>query len=216
MSVLRKDERRLVTALLCGPLLICDASSAAAEPTQPSASSPAAPDFLRLTPIPLAKLALPGRTSITLAATIRDARVGLTADATSQRAFSRLSPIGQVDWDDGSRPLGEISSVRYGAGALTLVSKPRLGRWRPYVGAGLSYHFEKHSTPLRNFEVKDSLGPVFESGLEFQMLRSGRLFADAKKGFFTSNVIGEVQGVRSITASRFNPLILTLGAAARF
>lgn len=213
MSVSRRGASRVGSVLLLSPLLIGNVSQAAAQPSSTAASSEA-PDFLALLPIPLAKLALPDHASAAVVATIIAARAGPIIYLPPQPAFAGQMRLGP--WNDGSRPLGEIYPVRYGAGAVTLVSKLMRGPWRPYLGAGLSYRFEKHTTPLRNYKVEDSFGPVFQAGLELEMPHYGRLFADAKKGFFKSSVIGEVRGMRSTTVSRYDPVILTAGTAVRF
>ena len=111
--------------------------------------------------------------------------------------------------------LGELGKVRYGPAILTAdYHFPKLGAWRPYVGAGAAYAIilKNYDAAASHLGVHNSWGFVLEGGAEHQLSRNLALFVDVKEVWLAVNAHGSLNGVVPFTAHvNLNPTIVSVG-----
>lgn len=89
--------------------------------------------------------------------------------------------------------LPKLGEVRYGPTAFTMQYHPTVsGRFRPYVGAGISYMivFDEKDGAFENLNVKNDLSLAFEVGTDILLGKDWGLFLDVKKAFLRPGVTG--------------------------
>src|SRR5262249_53669604 len=130
-----------------------------------------------------------------------------------------IPPKASVAGSDSIAQAGTLAKATFGPAALTahyhLRSVPYV---KPYLGAGVTYCivFSTEDGSLMNASVDPAFGAVFQGGFDVPLGDRWGLFADAKFVLLSTTVTGTFAGMPTSTDLTLNPLVITLGAAARF
>lgn len=115
--------------------------------------------------------------------------------------------------------LPKLGEVTYGPTAFTLqYHLARSGRFRPYVGAGVSYMivFDTKDGAFQNLEVDNDLAPALEAGAEVMITNRMGLFGDIKKAWLRPATRGTFMGQPVDVKTKLDPWVFTGGLAFRF
>lgn len=117
-------------------------------------------------------------------------------------------------------PQGILRKVKYG----TVMAGGRyhplhLGRFEPYVGAGVSYTtiFKTHSGSMLALDVKDNVGPYLQAGARVRIADHVSAFADFRKTWQAFDTDGVVAGGIPVhTRINPDPIGATVGMSYSF
>lgn len=115
--------------------------------------------------------------------------------------------------------LPKLGEVTYGPTAFTLQYHPtRSGRFRPYVGAGVSYMivFDTNDGAFQDLEVENDLALAFEAGTDIMIGRKWGLFLDIKKAMLRPKATGTFQGAPVEVSAKLDPWVFSGGVSFRF
>lgn len=121
----------------------------------------------------------------------------------------------EIDIESTPGPAERLGSLECLPLNLTLQYYPvRSERWHPYVGLGanLTVAWEK-SGVLDTFDVKPSVGPTVQIGLDYDLGDAASLNFDIRWNTFTSDI--QYNGER-FTELKIDPLSLGFGVSFRF
>lgn len=114
---------------------------------------------------------------------------------------------------------GTLAKTTYGPAVLAahyhLRSLPYV---KPYLGAGITYAiiFDTEDGAMTDASVDPAFGAVFVGGVDVPLGDRWGLFADAKLVRLSVTANGNFAGMPATTDLTLNPLVITLGASARF
>jgi outer membrane protein len=115
--------------------------------------------------------------------------------------------------------LGTLGKAVYGPATLTAhYHFTNLGRFQPYVGAGLAYMkvFSTKDRVLTNIEMQDTYGPVLQAGFDVMINRHWGAFFDVKKAFLRTKATGTLGGAPINAKVVLDPLVIHSGLTYRF
>lgn len=114
---------------------------------------------------------------------------------------------------------GLLRKVTYGAVMAGVQYHPlALGRFEPFVGAGLNYTviFRTHGGSLSELHVADNAGPYVQIGGQFRFTRRFSAFLDFRKTWLSFDSKGMAAGVPVRVSIDPDPVSATLGLSYRF
>ncbi len=132
-------------------------------------------------------------------------------------------PKAKIDGDGTLAAAGLLGTARYGPSALGLTYyAPTGGRFRPYMGAGVSYTlvFHVRGSAISDLKVKDGFGPYLQAGGEYRVSEHVGVFADIKKIWvsvdatgFTDTPLGPLPAKAKVA---LDPIIASTGLSFHF
>ncbi len=115
--------------------------------------------------------------------------------------------------------LPKLGEVTYGPMAVTVqYHLTRSGRFRPYVGAGLSYMivFGTEDGAFEDLEVENDLGWALEAGADLMINQRWAIFADVKRAHLRPKATGTFAGALVECESKLDPWAFSGGIAFHF
>jgi outer membrane protein len=91
-------------------------------------------------------------------------------------------------------------------------------RISPYLGAGVGAEITTKTRDglAQNLRVGNSVGPVVQGGIDFDVTRHAGVFIDAKKAFYKADASGDIGPVHVVSRAKLDPIILQAGVLFRF
>lgn len=117
---------------------------------------------------------------------------------------------------------GEMGAAQYGPMALTgRYIFNGLGKWHPYVGAGITYYvvLKEHDAFISNLKIDNAFGGVAQAGLQYDIDNRTGVFFDVKKLFVKTTATGNLPALGGVPLSsdvKLNPTVFQLGVSYRF
>ncbi|WP_424140505.1 OmpW/AlkL family protein [Roseomonas chloroacetimidivorans] len=114
---------------------------------------------------------------------------------------------------------GVLRKVTYGSVMLGVQYHPfTLGRFEPFVGAGLNYTaiFRTHGGSMSELHVADNAGPYVQVGGQVHLTSSLSAFVDARKTWLSFDAKGVAGGAPVRVSIDPDPVSVTLGLSYRF
>lgn len=121
-----------------------------------------------------------------------------------------------------AEPFGEMGAAQYGPMALTgRYIFDGFGRWRPYVGAGITYYvvLKEHDAFISNLKIDNAFGGVAQVGLKYDIDSRIGVFFDVKKLFVKTTATGSLPALGGAPVSsdvKLDPTVFHLGVSYRF
>ena len=115
--------------------------------------------------------------------------------------------------------LGTLGEVRYGPVILTTVYHfPRVGRVRPYAGAGVAYAIivDSDDGAVSHLRVHNDWGFVLQAALEYPLGRRWGVFVDVKQVWLSVDADGSIGPDPLAARVRLNPTLVSVGVTYRF
>jgi outer membrane protein len=144
--------------------------------------------------------------------------IDVTYFATQNIGFELIAATTKHDTQVARGTNVDLGSVKLLPPTLTAqyhFTQPCLGKFKPYVGAGLTYaHFYDTDHPgLRSVKYDDSVGVAVQAGVDYKLTDKVYLNADVKQIFVSTDVTVN----DSITAkANLNPIVAGIGIGYRF
>jgi outer membrane protein len=114
---------------------------------------------------------------------------------------------------------GVLRKVTYGSVMLGVQYHPfTLGRFEPFVGAGLNYTaiFRTRGGSMSELHVADNAGPYVQVGSQIHLTSSLSAFVDARKTWLSFDSKGVAGGAPVRVSIDPDPVSVTLGLSYRF
>lgn len=116
-------------------------------------------------------------------------------------------------------PFGLLRKVRYGSVAAGVQYHPfRLGRFEPFIGAGLNYTviFRTRGGSLSELNVADNAGPYLQVGGQFRLTPDLAAFVDVRKTWLSFDSKGVAGGLPVRVGIDPDPVSVAIGLSYRF
>ena len=129
-----------------------------------------------------------------------------------------------VDGAGSIKNLGEVAETWVFPPILTLQRHFHLGRYKPYVGAGIAYmtFFDEEVKPgnalgARAVSVDDAWGFALQAGLDIELRQGWYATIDVKKVWIDTDVTWRLNNGGTLRGDLdLNPLLISIGLGTRF
>lgn len=114
---------------------------------------------------------------------------------------------------------GTLGKLTYGPAVLSATwAFDGLGRFRPYVGAGINYTMvlSRKDGALTSFNAKSAFGSVLQTGFDVAINERWGVFIDVKKIFLKTSASGMIGPTPATASVRLNPVLIQAGVTYRF
>lgn len=172
------------------------------------------------TSVDIAGAAVPGAsasTSDAVSGTV-DLRYFLTRNIAID-LYSGIPPALTIKGSGSVASLGTVGTTRYGAGVLSIEYHfTGLGRFEPYVGAGVNYtvFFSTQSAAVSGAKLTNSWGAAVKLGLRYAIDQAWGLNIYVQQLFVSTRLSGELGPVPVSAKAALNPTIVGAGVSYRF
>jgi outer membrane protein len=130
-----------------------------------------------------------------------------------------VPPLSKVEASGRLSGSGTLGKSRGGPFSATVhYHFDGLGRFQPYVGAGVAVLliFADEDRLVRRYRTDDAAGPVLQAGFDFMLDSHWGAFFDVKKGFVTTATKGYLSGLPVRSSVSLDPVVLHSGLTYRY
>lgn len=133
--------------------------------------------------------------------------------------YSGIPPEMTVKGTGSIGSVGTVATTRYGAGVLSVEYHfTGLGRFEPYVGAGVNYtvFFATHGSTLSGADISNGWGAALKVGLRYALDHSWGLHIYVQQLFVNTRLSGQLGPLPVSAKATLNPTIVGAGLSYRF